>query len=87
MNMPELPPLPAYAASTGTTDHYGARFVSSASPTVYTADHMRAYGAACAAAEREACAKVAEDAATCLLPSGSFLSERCAAAIRARSVK
>lgn len=33
--------------------------------------------------ERERCAKVAENTATCLLPSGSFLSERCAAAIRA----
>jgi hypothetical protein len=37
-----------------------------------------------AAAEREACAKVAEQTPTTLLPSGSFFSERVAAAIRAR---
>ena len=50
----------------------------------FTADQMLTYRAACAAQEREACAKVAEDTATGLLPTGSCLSERCAAAIRAR---
>ena len=33
-------------------------------------------------AERERCAQVAENVATCILPSGHFLSERVAIAIR-----
>ena len=44
----------------------------------YTADQMRAYGAACAAAERERCAKVCEDLGYLLDDSGAY-----AAAIRA----
>ena len=52
-------------------------------PAYYTADQMHAYAAAAVAAERERCAVIAENTATCLLPTGSFLSERVAKAIRA----
>ena len=48
---------------------------------------LERFAALVAAAEREACAKVAEETPTALLPSGWFLSERVANAIRARGEK
>jgi len=53
---------------------------------MFSADQMRAYGEACAAAEREACAKVCdvEAAHSGVAHTGRVLNG-CAAAIRARS--
>lgn len=54
-------------------------------PVVYTADQMRAYGQACAAAEREQAAKLCEDG---LIDSPTIYEtaamQKCADAIRAR---
>ena len=63
----------------------------------YTPDEMRAYGEACAAAEREACAKACEEmgalqaldgeerATAAMVRVVDRQADLCAAAIRARS--
>ena len=65
---PELPSLPD-------PDDFDSRWTVR---HIYTADQMRAYGAACAAAEREACARVCDE---------RVHADKCAAAIRARNVR
>ena len=52
---------------------------SSTYEALYTADQMIAYGAACAAAERERCAQVCDEHA-----SSEGIAQKCAAAIRAQ---
>ena len=64
MSSLNLPPLP---------EPWRAR-VFDGMASVYDANHMRAYGAACAAAEREAAARICE----------KYFHSTCAAAIRKR---
>jgi len=67
---PELPALPSVGpvcyAMRADIELYrvprvGAHLVGVYDIALYTADQMLAYGAACAAAEREACAKLCEE--------------------------
>lgn len=74
-----LPPLPVPAIeASGEFAELGGTFGA-----LFTLDQLRAYGAACAAAEREACAKACESLVD-LEDNTCDEAERCAAAIRAR---
>lgn len=76
--MTALPPLPDPAHTIGGRNVW---------LDAYTADQLRAYGAACAAAERERCAKLAaETVCDTHLPTGvRIYGTRVAAAIRAQN--
>ena len=78
-----LPPLPLRfdVVTRANPDTGGYHSVA-----VFSGANMRAYGEACAAAEREACAEVCDsllDASDIEWPSTEWV-RRCAAAIRAR---
>ena len=78
-----LPPLPT------PVHHWRTDVPGRSGPLLsplFTADQMHAYAAAARLAALEEAAKVAENTATCLLPTGSFLSERVADAIRSLAI-